>query len=265
MVYPKMRGKHLEKPVFSTKEFLKYREKFGVSAKTKQIEAIILCFSRRLVDRINKIHKISEIPDLFGNFGKLYQIDGTDGKVGILVGFGIGAPATVMVMEETIAFGAKKFVVLGTAGGIGQNLDIGDIVVCPKSIRDEGTSHHYVKQSKFAFASPNLTKALYQSLKAQKPGRAILHGPSWTTDAPYRETVAELKRYRSQGVMTVEMEASAVFAVGRVKKVETGAVFVVSDILSEKSWKPAFRSEIVLENLSKAFISVRDVLAASTS
>ena len=40
-----------------------------------------------------------------------------------------------------------------------------------------------------------------------------------TIDAPYlRETVAEARRYRRQGVLTVEMEAAALFAVGRYGK-----------------------------------------------
>jgi len=32
-------------------------------------------------------------------------------------------------------------------------------------------------------------------------------GTSWTIDAPYRETVAEAKKYQKEGVTTVEMEA----------------------------------------------------------
>ncbi len=262
MVYPKMKGKHLEKPVFSTREFVKYRETVGLGPKKKVPEAIILCYSRRLLEKINEIHRLTEIPDMLGNYSRLYAVEGTKENVGILGGFGVGAPATVMVMEETAAYGAKKFVVLGIAGGIGEKLKIGDVVVCTKSIRDEGTSHHYVKHSKYAFASKGLTQKLYQSLSAQFRNKIHL-GPSWTIDAPYRETIGELKQYRSEGVLTVEMEASAVFAVGKKKNLETSALFVVSDILSEKAWKPAFRSEVVLDNLLEAFASVKDVLGQS--
>ena len=256
-----MKGKYVEKPVFSTREFAKYRKKFGLTPKTRVPEAIILCFSRRLLEGIHERHKISEIPDLFGNYSRLYSVDGTEGKVGILGGFGIGAPATVMSMEEVAEFGARKFVVLGMAGGISGDLKAGDIVVCTKSIRDEGTSHHYVKHSKYSFASRGLTKSLFQSLESKFENETIHLGPSWTIDAPYRETVKELKKYREEGVLTVEMEASAVFAVGSTRNLETAAVFAVSDILSEKAWKPAFRSEVVLENLLRAFVSVKDVLA----
>jgi len=256
-----MKGKHLEKPLFSTREFAKYREKFGTSPKTRVPEAIVLCFSRNLLEGIKELHKVSEIPELFGNYSRLYSVDGTGGKVGILGGFGIGAPATVMSMEEVAEYGARRFVALGMAGGFGGNLKIGDVVVCTKSIRDEGTSHHYLAHSKYSFPSPGLTSALFSSLESRFGNKPIHLGPSWTIDAPYRETVKELKKYKSEGVLTVEMEASAVFAVGKVKNFETAAVFAISDILSEKAWRPAFRSTVVLKSLLRAFDSVRDVLA----
>jgi uridine phosphorylase len=74
-------------------------------------------------------------------------------------------------MEELIAWGAKRFVVLGMAGGINSDLKPGDVVVCTKSIRDEGTSHHYIRNTKFAFTSKKLTDTLFESLSK---ARAII-------------------------------------------------------------------------------------------
>jgi len=84
------------------------------------------------------------------------------------------------------------------AGGINQKLNPGDVVVCTKSIRDEGTSHHYVKNAKYAFATKDLTDALFVSLS--KEFKRLCKGSSWTIDAPYRETVKELIHYRSEDV-----------------------------------------------------------------
>ena len=44
-----------------------------------------------------------------------------------------------------------------------RKLDIGDIVVCDKAIRDEGTSHHYTPVAKYATASPQLTADIQQT------------------------------------------------------------------------------------------------------
>jgi len=48
-------------------------------------------------------------------------------------------------------------------------------------------------------------------LRAALPG--AVHGSSWTTDAPYRETAEEVAKYRADGIVTVEMEASCLFTV----------------------------------------------------
>ena len=254
-----MKGKHSEKPIITAKEYLNYSKLVGRMPQVMP-QSIVLCYSKRLIDEIQNIHQISVIPGIFDNVGtKLYSVGGTDDKVGILAGFGVGAPSTVMHMEELIAWGARRFVILGMAGGLNGKLRPGDIVVCNKSIRDEGTSHHYVKNSKYAFATKDLMEVLFESLS--KTFRKVYKGSSWTIDAPYRETVKELIHYRSDGVMTVEMESSAVFAVGQVRGVETSAVFVISDLLTEKAWKPSIQSPTVLSKLVRAFKPIRNVLA----
>jgi uridine phosphorylase len=42
-------------------------------------------------------------------------------------------------------------------------------------------------------------------------------GASWTTDAPFRETEAMLARCRSAGILAVEMEAAALYALATAK------------------------------------------------
>jgi len=43
-------------------------------------------------------------------------------------------------------------------------------------------------------------------------------------------------RYVKEGILTVEMEAAALFAVAKVRSVKSAAVFVVSDVLTEGGW-----------------------------
>jgi purine-nucleoside phosphorylase len=74
----------------------------------------------------------------------------------------------------------------------------------------------------------------------ERLGTAFEQGPTWTIDAPYRETVSEIRRYRLRGILTVEMEASAMFSVARLRDCEAAALFVVSDNLDERGWEPRF-------------------------
>jgi purine-nucleoside phosphorylase len=41
-------------------------------------------------------------------------------------------------------------------------------------------------------------------------------GPSWTTDAPFRETAEAIEKARAKGILAVEMEAAALYAFARV-------------------------------------------------
>ncbi len=111
--------------------------------------------------------------------------------------------------------GTSAFVSVGTAGSLQRDLTIGDLVLCDAAIRDEGVSHHYLPPAKLATAEARMTAAVGAALgQAGVPFRA---GTSWTIDTPYRETVAEARRYQAEGVACVEMEAAALFAVAEVR------------------------------------------------
>lgn len=142
---------------------------------------------------------------------------------------GVGSPHAVMMFEELIVLGIKNFINIGTAGGLKEP----GFFVCEKSIRDEGTSFHYIKPSKYAYPDEKLTEKLEKSFK--KLNILYTKGTNWTVDAPMRETQIEVKKYKGEGVLTVEMEASALFAVAQVRKVNVAAAFFTSDIVGEKS------------------------------
>lgn len=92
-------------------------------------------------------------------------------------------------------------------------------------------------------------------LALQKYKIKFIAGTSWIQDAPYREIVEEVKHYQKQGVATVEMEASAIFSLGKYRKAGVGAIFTISDSLAELEWEPKFHiSEKNYETLLKVAI-----------
>jgi uridine phosphorylase len=188
-----------------------------------------------------------------------YLVPYNDSRILVLKVPGFGAPTAVMTLEELAAFGIKTFVNLGAAGGLQQNMNIGDIVICDRAIRDEGTSHHYLPVEKYAFPCPELTENLCTAF--ERKGIQYSKGTSWTTDAPYRETFEELRQYCADGVATVEMEASALFAVGAYRGVSVSAIFTISDILSEEDWNQGYHSEEKLEGLKQIFEIALETIA----
>ena len=57
-------------------------------------------------------------------------------------------------------------------------------------------------------------------------------GKTWTTDAIYRETRARVARRQAEGCAMVEMEASALFAVGAFRGVPVGQILYGGDDVS---------------------------------
>jgi uridine phosphorylase len=60
---------------------------------------------------------------------------------------------------------------------------------------------------------------------------------TWTTDAPYRETPAQVARRRAEGCRAVEMEAAALFAVAAFRGVRFGQLLYAGDDVSGDEWR----------------------------
>jgi len=255
MEFPNFKNKHAKDSMFTSEEFMSYKKKMGKYPKFKPPIGVIFCYQSSLMEYIFENHKTTKVEEFWG---KMHLLNETNNKIAIIGNFGIGAPVSVVLLEELIAFGVKKFISIGTAGTLQKNIKIGDLMVCEKAIRDEGTSHHYLKHSKYAYASKKITKDIINSLKTNKQKYFI--GKSWTIDAPYRETVAEAKKYQKEGVATVEMEASALFAVAKYRNVELGAMFTISDSLAELEWNPKFHLKKTKKGLKNLYKVALDVL-----
>ncbi len=202
-------------------------------------DAVVFCYQSSLLAHILGQHETAGVER--GTYRHLHWLQETENRVAVAGGFGVGAPAVVLVLEALIVQGIRRFLSIGTAGSLQRDLTIGDIVVCDRAIRDEGTSHHYLPPKKYAHASPAMTARLVDALQATDTPHHV--GTSWTIDAPYRETIAEVQHYQSEGVLTVEMEAAALFAVASYRDVEMGSLLTISDSLADLKWDPHFRSD----------------------
>jgi len=154
-----------------------------------------------------------------------------------------GAPNAVMLLEELVAFGVKKAVFLGYCGSIHGHIGVGEIILPTHAIREEGTSYHYLPKGMRCHADQSTQNLIYQGLL--ESGIEPHVGACWTTDALYRETAEKVRRYRSQGVLGVDMETSAVFCLGIFRNIRVGSAMIVTDTFSESSWEEGFTSEKV--------------------
>ena len=145
---------------------------------------------------------------------ELYTFPLSGETVGI-VGCVVGAPFAVLVAEELFACGCRLLLNLTSAGQIAAAGRPPYFVVIDRALRDEGTSYHYAAPSEFADADPRLVAIVMDALKHE--GLPAVAGPSWTTDAPFRETAEAIASARAKGVLAVEMEAAALYTFARTQ------------------------------------------------
>lgn len=170
-----------------------------------------------------------------------------------------GAPLATVVMEDLVACGVKEFVGVGSAGAIQPFIDVGDCIVPSSAVRDEGTSYHYLPPAEEALPDQRVARVIAESCR--ELGVTPHVGPVWTTDAPYRETASKIAFFQRRGVLGVDMETSALFSLGRYRRVKVGCILAALDNLTRPrtSVGPFYSKESRDTMLRTVRISLRTV------
>ncbi|MEM0915366.1 MAG: nucleoside phosphorylase [Planctomycetota bacterium] len=256
MPFPRYPEKHALKALINPPDYMDYLRSRDAVPSIDPPHGAIICYQHSLWRHIQEMPGTRQ-PDGFLSGGRLLDRDGR--TILCVKCQGVGAPIAAAQIEELIAFGITRFVSVGTAGAIQHGLEIGDIVVCDSAVRDEGTSHHYLPLDHEARPSPDMLAGLIDRLTREEINHHV--GAAWTTDAPYRETIDEIKHYQQQGVAVVEMEAAALLCVAAYRGAALGAMFTVSDTLADLSWSPAFHHADTKDGLKKLLEVAIDTLA----
>lgn len=130
-----------------------------------------------------------------------------------IVGRAVGAPFAVLVAEELFASGCQLLISITSAGQIIPLDQLPYFVLIEYAWRDEGTSYHYLPPSPYSELSPKLSSLLLEHWDHHV--HHLYRGASWTTDAPFRETQTNIEKARAQGLVAVEMESAALYALAQ--------------------------------------------------
>lgn len=196
-------------------------------------EHCVLCFFNDVIRAVcTDDHCVHHLGSEIGR-NPVYVLE-YEGRRFAVIHPGVGAPLAVGVLEEAIALGCRKFIACGGAGALNADLTVGHLMIPLAAVRDEGTSYHYLPPGREVAASAEGVDAIRQTLDAHAIPYVV--GKTWTTDAIYRETPAKIARRRAEGCITVEMEASAFFAVAQFRGVTFAQILYGGDDLSGDSW-----------------------------
>ena len=179
-------------------------------------------------------------------------------RIAVATRFGVGAPAAVALLEELVAFGVRRFVSVGLAGGLRPDQQPGGLVVADRALRDEGTSAYYLPPDEAVDASGPLTRRLADAL--ERAGHPYMQVALCTTDAPYRTTRAAVERWTRAGGAAVEMEAAGLFAAASRRGVELAAGCCLADTLTPQGWRLDFDERAVASGLRRLFAAATEAL-----
>jgi 5'-methylthioadenosine phosphorylase/purine-nucleoside phosphorylase len=136
------------------------------------------------------------------------------------------------VIEELVQLGVQRILRVGTCGGLQADLAIGDIVVALSAVPADSTSTHLIGGEVHAPTAhwELVHEAVHQAKGLGKPVRV---GPIVSSDVFYNPDQGQYARWSERGILAVEMEAAMLFTLGALRKIQTGCLLVVSDVVVE--------------------------------
>ncbi len=167
---------------------------------------------------------------------------------------GMGAPSIAIVVEELLRLGARRFIRVGTCGGIGRGIKTGEIVIATAATPADGATATYLHGDPYAPAADfELVRALVET--SEKHGQKPHVGQVATVDVFYNPDSDYFSKWRSRGVLAFEMETSVLYYLAARARaagadVAAATILTVSDVLSEEATSE--ESYLPLDELNKA-------------
>jgi 5'-methylthioadenosine phosphorylase/purine-nucleoside phosphorylase len=154
-----------------------------------------------------------------------------DGKPVSVQASGMGCPSAAIVIEELAMLGVKRIVRVGTCGGLQPDLALGDLIVAITAVAADATARHLVREPHTPTADWDLVHAAVHA--AKELGKPVRVGPIVSSDLFYNPDQGQYQRWSERGILAVEMEAAVLFTLGALRKVKTGCLLTVSDVVVE--------------------------------
>jgi uridine phosphorylase len=187
-------------------------------------------------DRVDRIAGLCDAHELVAENREYRVVNATYGERELtLCSTGIGCPSAAIAVEELSKVGVETFVRVGTTGALQRGIEIGDMVVATGAAKDEGTTKRYESDAVPAVPDYEVLSALVDAAEANDEDVHV--GPIASDDAFYAETDEYVEDWEAAGLLSVEMEAAAIFTLARRKGLRAGAICTVDGNLVEGTQK----------------------------
>lgn len=145
-------------------------------------------------------------------------------------GSGMGMPSLAIYVNELIQLGAKTLIRVGTCGAYQKKLKIGDMIIALSASTDSNINNIAFPNVNYApTASFTLLQKAYQTTLEKK--LKVHVGPIFSSDIFYQDDADHYKKWAEYGILAVEMESAALYAIAAKHNCEALSILTVSDSL----------------------------------
>ncbi len=152
-----------------------------------------------------------------------------EGRVVTVCSHGIGAAGAAIAFEELIVAGAQQLIRVGTCGGLQASIQSGDLIIATAAVDATGYGRQTVPDGFPAVAAMDLSIGLRRSARALSI--EAYEGIVLSCDNFYAGVTTlftpDYQMMSKATVLAVEMECSALFVVGSLRRIQTAAILAV--------------------------------------
>jgi len=179
---------------------------------------------------------------------KLAFIDKTN--VAICGGFGIGAPALTVKLEEMIAWGVSQFVWLGTSTRLTSDVELHNTVFAKTAFGIDGVTKYYSDPSQGVTISREMES--FFGAYSRKFGHLVKGVNVMSSDLFFGTSKRDVDVFLEGKADVLDMESAAFYAICKKRDVHCLSILVTSDCLVTPEWVPGFDSNATITELKKA-------------
>lgn len=148
-----------------------------------------------------------------------------------ILGSGMGIPSSAIYATELVrVHGVRRIIRVGTCGGIGSTLALGDTLIAQAASTDSNFNRlHFGGHDLAACADFGLLRAVVQTAERQQ--LAFRVGSIFSTDCFYGGDPALLEHLAKHRILGIEMESAGLYGLAMREGIAALSVLMVSDLL----------------------------------
>lgn len=175
---------------------------------------------------LEDVEQVTSVRNMFGYTGT-YK-----GKRVSVMGSGMGMPSIGIYATELFKFyGVENIIRVGSCGSYQENIDLYDVILVQGCCTDSNFAYQYNLKGGTFSAISNFELLHKAYTVAQEKKMPVHVGNVVASDVFYGEEADSWKRWQKMGVLGVEMESYALFAIAARLNKKALTILTVSDSL----------------------------------